>query len=85
MAFLFVASPLCVNAAGCYADRGFAGFLPTVRHLPAVAFALYFDGAVYTWYTASRQFPFSYRGLAPHKFTPMTGVPVNPSGRQRGF
>ncbi len=25
---------------------------------------------------SSFRFPFSYRGLAPHKFTPMSGVPV---------
>ena len=28
---------------------------------------------------SSKQFPFSYRGLAPHKFTPMPGVPLDQS------
>ena len=28
-----------------------------------------------------RQFPFSYRGLTPHKFTPMLGVPMHASRR----
>jgi len=31
-----------------------------------------FAWSVYIWYAALRSKPFSYRGLAPHKFTPMS-------------
>ena len=67
----------------------FAGFLPTVRRLPAVALALYFNSVETFGILPPSQFPFSYRGLvvlrttAPHKFTPMLGVPMNRSGRRR--
>jgi len=33
---------------------------------------------------SSEQFPFSYRGLAPHKFTPMSGVPCTGAGGRAG-
>jgi hypothetical protein len=53
-----------------------SGFLPTVRRLPAVAFASYFvDRSYPLGMLASLRLPVSYRGLAPHKFTPMLGVP----------
>ena len=52
-----------------------SGFLPTVRHLPAVAFASYFvDRSYPLGMSVSLRLPVSYRGLAPHKFTPMLGV-----------
>ena len=53
-----------------------SGFLPTVRRLPAVAFASYFvDRSYPLGMLISLRLPVSYRGLAPHKFTPMLGVP----------
>ena len=53
-----------------------SGFLPTVGHPSAVAFASYFVNRSYPLgMLASFRLPISYRGLAPHKFTPMLGVP----------
>jgi hypothetical protein len=58
-----------------------SGFLPTVGRPSAVAFASYFvDRSYPLGILASLRLPVSYRGLAPHKFTPMPGVPKN-SGR----
>ncbi len=53
-----------------------SGFLPTDCRRTAVAFASYFvDWSYPLGMSASLRLPVSYRGLAPHKFTPMLGVP----------
>ena len=42
--------------------------------LPQLPSPRTFAWSVYIWYTALRSIPFSPRGLAPHKFTLMSGV-----------
>jgi hypothetical protein len=54
----------------------FAGFLPTVRCLAAVALAsCLFRYELFIWYTELlRKLKLKHRGLAPHNITPMLGV-----------
>ena len=54
----------------------FAGFLSTVCHLAAVALASYcLSLESFIWYTdSSKETGTKYRGLSPHKITPMLGV-----------
>jgi len=70
------------NAWIPYQQRGLtflmfsAGFLPTVGHSFAVAFALHFNSVETFGILPPSQFPFSYRGLARQKFSPMLSVPM---------
>ena len=86
IAFLFVTPQLwreCVQRrffAGL--PFTFAGFLPTVSHLFRSCLRLVLASWLITFGRLSfNQVPNSYRGLTPHKFTPMSGVPMHVSRR----
>ena len=61
-------------------SRTLAGFLPTVRYLPAVALVSYLIHDAQWMYHQTTRPPFSYRGLTPHKTHAMPGVPIACTG-----
>ena len=81
MTFLFVASQLrredvrvaTVQTRHLRTSSQASSPRPVTR--TAVALASYFPAWVSVGILPSQEFPFSYRGLPPHKFTPMLGVP----------
>ena len=88
MAFLFVASQLrreCGWRDSCQRDHTHSqASSPRFVASPQLPSSNTSVDWLHLVYCPPSQFPFSYRGLAPHEFTPMSGVPFDRrSGRWR--
>jgi hypothetical protein len=66
MTFLFVASQLWRDAAGCYTDRASQASFPQSVTLPQLPSPRTSIDRLHLVYCPPNQFPFSYRGLTPH-------------------